>query len=162
MSNDLQIASNNAEETQTIGLQLGQSAEPGDVILMVGELGAGKTTMTQGIAKGLGIQERPCSPTFVMATEYMGRMPLYHLDLYRVEQAAELGEIGLDEYLSGDGMTVIEWADRTPDAYPSGCLWISLEPIDDETRRITFVAKGDRHAILIEAIRALPTIEERR
>ena len=161
MNDSLEIISHSAEETQNIGILLGQATKPGDVILMTGELGAGKTTMTQGIAEGLGVLERPRSPTFVMATEYMGRMHLYHLDLYRVEQAAELGELGLDEYLSGDGATVIEWADRTPDAFPSGCLWISLETVDDQTRRITLTAKGERHIALMASLRVHTTMENR-
>jgi len=161
MNDTSEMISHTAEETHAFGVQLGQAAEPGDVILMTGELGAGKTTMTQGIAEGLGVAERPRSPTFVMATEYMGRMPLYHLDLYRVEQAAELGELGLDEYMSGDGITVIEWADRTPDAFPSGCLRISLEPMDDLTRHITLTAMGERHIAFLATLRAHTTVEKR-
>lgn len=154
MTSTLEIISHDAGESHAIGAQLGQAAEPGDVLLMTGELGAGKTTMTQGIAEGLGVAERPRSPTFVMATEYLGRIPLYHLDLYRVEQAAELGELGLDEYLSGDGLTVIEWADRAPEAFPANCLWIALEPVDDQTRRITLTASGERHEALMDSLRA--------
>ena len=161
MNDALKIISHSAEETHAIGIQVGRAAKPGNVILMTGELGAGKTTMTQGIAEGLGVAERPRSPTFVMATEYMGRMPLYHLDLYRVEQSAELGELGLDEYLSGDGTTVIEWADRAPNAFPSGCLWVSLTPVDGVTRRITLTAEGERHIDLMASLRAHISVENR-
>ena len=108
------IVSHSAEETLRIGAELGERLQPGDALLLTGDLGAGKTTLTQGIALGLGVAERPRSPTFVMATEYHGRLPLYHLDLYRVDELAELGDLGLDEYLNGDGVTVVEWADRAP------------------------------------------------
>ena len=99
MRNTSHIVSLSAEETLRIGAELGERLLPGDALLLTGDLGAGKTTLTQGIAMGLGVVERPRSPTFVMATEYHGRLPLYHLDLYRVDHLGELGELGLDEYM---------------------------------------------------------------
>ena len=153
MSNTLNQISYAAAETHTIGFYLGLTAQAGDLILMTGELGAGKTTMTQGIAEGLGVPERPRSPTFVMATEYMGRLPLYHIDLYRVEQAPELNELGVDEYVSGQGVTIIEWADRVPEIFVSECLWVSLDAINEETRSITLVANASRYLPYIESLR---------
>ena len=153
MTNTLNQISYAAAETHTIGFYLGLTAQAGDLILMTGELGAGKTTMTQGIAEGLGVPERPRSPTFVMATEYMGRLPLYHIDLYRVEQAPELNELGVDEYVSGQGVTIIEWADRVPEILGSECLWVSLDAINEETRKITLVANASRYLPYIESLR---------
>ena len=153
MTNTLNQISYAAAETHTIGFYLGLTAQAGDLILMTGELGAGKTTMTQGIAEGLGVPERPRSPTFVMATEYMGRLPLYHIDLYRVEQAPELNELGVDEYVSGQGVTIIEWADRVPEIFVSECLWVSLDAINEETRSITLVANASRYLPYIESLR---------
>jgi tRNA threonylcarbamoyladenosine biosynthesis protein TsaE len=149
MINSLELVSHGADETHAIGFRLGLTAKAGDVILMTGELGTGKTTMAQGIAEGLGVVERPRSPTFVMATEYMGRLPLYHLDLYRVEQAAELSELGLEEYVSSQGVTVIEWADKAPEMFLSECLWISLNSTNEETRQIKLIANGSRHRTFI-------------
>ena len=162
MTSTQEIVSYSADETHAIGVQLGQNAVAGDVILLTGELGAGKTTLTQGIAQGLGVEERPRSPTFVMATEYHGRLPLYHLDLYRIDNIAELDELGLEEYLSEDGVAVVEWADRASQAFPVECLWISLEPTDADTRQITLTANGERHITLSTALQSrAPIVEDR-
>jgi tRNA threonylcarbamoyladenosine biosynthesis protein TsaE len=162
MTTELEIVSHSSDETHTLGVQLGQNTKAGDVLLLTGELGAGKTTLTQGIAQGLEVAERPRSPTFVMATEYHGRLPLYHLDLYRVDHVAELGELGLDEYLSGEGVTVVEWADRAPHAFPADCLWISLESIDEDTRRVSMTADGDRHVALLASLKSRASTMENR
>ena len=162
MTSTLEIISHDADETHAIGVQLGQNAQAGDVFLLTGELGAGKTTLTQGIAQGLGVAERPRSPTFVMATEYQGRLPLYHLDLYRIDHLAELGELGLEEYLSEDGVVVVEWADRAPQAFPPESLWISLEPMDGHTRRTTLTAQENRHIMLLTALQNRVSTAENR
>ena len=148
MRNTSHIVSRSAEETLRIGVELGERLQPGDALLLTGDLGAGKTTLTQGIAQGLGVAERPRSPTFVMATEYHGRLPLYHLDLYRVDELAELGDLGLDEYLNGDGVTVVEWADRAPHAFPPHGLWIELAAANEETRDITVTYTPQRNTAL--------------
>ena len=142
MSVTLRLVSHGAEETLRIGAELGRRLQPGDALLLTGDLGAGKTTLTQGVAQGLDVAERPRSPTFVMATEYHGRLPLYHLDLYRVEELGELGDLGLDEYLNGDGVTVVEWADRAPLAFPERGIWIAMDVSGEDTRDIT-VSCGD-------------------
>ena len=142
MSATLRLVSHGAEETLRIGTELGRRLQPGDALLLTGDLGAGKTTLTQGVARGLDVAERPRSPTFVMATEYHGRLPLYHLDLYRVEELGELGDLGLDEYLNGDGVTVVEWADRAPLAFPERGIWIAMDVSGEDTRDIT-VSCGD-------------------
>lgn len=137
MSMRVHIKSGSADETLRIGEEIGRRLLPGDALLLTGDLGAGKTTLTQGVALGLAIPERPRSPTFVMATEHHGRLPLYHLDLYRVDDLGELGELGLDEYLIGDGVTVVEWADRAPDAFTARGLWIDLQSRGEDAREIT-------------------------
>ena len=150
MSIRLHIESRGAEETLRIGETLGRLLLPGDALLLTGDLGAGKTTLTQGIARGLDVADRPRSPTFVMATEYHGRLPLYHLDLYRVEDLAELGELGLDEYLIGDGVTVVEWADRAPHAFPQHGLWVDLQATGEDARTLTVSCAEPRNAALVE------------
>ncbi len=162
MTTELEMVSRSNDETHAFGVRLGQHAKPGDIFLLTGELGAGKTTLTQGIAQGLDVAERPRSPTFVMATEHHGRLPLYHLDLYRIDHVAELDELGLEEYLSQDGVTVVEWADQAPQAFPADCLWISLEPMDEDTRRITLTAAGDRHITLLDALKKSASTAENR
>ncbi|MCY4623824.1 MAG: tRNA (adenosine(37)-N6)-threonylcarbamoyltransferase complex ATPase subunit type 1 TsaE [Chloroflexi bacterium] len=150
MSVRLHIASGSAEETLHIGAELGRRLQPGDALLLTGDLGAGKTTLTQGIALGLDVPERPRSPTFVMATEYEGRLPLYHLDLYRVEDLGELGELGLDEYLISDGVTVVEWADRAPHAFPAHSLWVDLQASGEDGRDITVSCAEPRNPAVAE------------
>ena len=150
MRNTSHIVSLSAEETLRIGAELGERLQPGDTLLLIGDLGAGKTTLTQGIAVGLGVAERPRSPTFVMATEYHGRLPLYHLDLYRVDELAELSDLGLDEYLNGDGVTVVEWADRAPHAFPPHGVWVELMATGEEARDITVTYTALRNPALDE------------
>lgn len=146
----IRIESRSAEETLRTGAELGRRLQPGDALLLTGDLGAGKTTLTQGVAQGLDVAERPRSPTFVMATEYRGRLPLYHLDLYRVEDLGELGDLGLDEYLNGDGVTVVEWADRAPPAFPERGVWIAMGVSGEDTRDITITCGDLRNAALAE------------
>ncbi|MGQ9478202.1 MAG: tRNA (adenosine(37)-N6)-threonylcarbamoyltransferase complex ATPase subunit type 1 TsaE, partial [Candidatus Bipolaricaulia bacterium] len=123
------IITNSPEETTALGERLAQELKPGACLALVGELGAGKTTLIKGLARGLGIAEdEVLSPTFVLIREYRtGRLPLFHVDAYRITKAEELQEIGLEEYLLSEGITVIEWADRVPQAIPRGCLEVRLE-----------------------------------
>ena len=112
------IISTGPEETRAIGRIVGEHAAPGDVVLLTGELGTGKTCLTQGILSGLGSDELARSPTFVLIAEYRGRMPMYHMDLYRIGSLEQAEELGIDEYLDGDGLTVVEWADNVPGIFP--------------------------------------------
>jgi tRNA threonylcarbamoyladenosine biosynthesis protein TsaE len=120
----------NAEETRAIGIALGQAAQPGDVLWLHGELGAGKTEMTKGVAEGLGCHAPVSSPSFALIHEYLGgRLPLFHIDLYRLDAPAAL-DLGLEDYLEGDGVTVIEWGERLPrDFFPDG-LDVGLSYVD--------------------------------
>ena len=148
----MDVVSHAPEETQRLGRLLGERARPGDLVLLVGELGAGKTCLTQGIAWGLGVQEYARSPTFVLVAQYQGRLPVNHVDLYRVETVEEALELGLDDYLSGGGVTVVEWADRAAGAFPAERLQVYLEHVDEATRRLRFEAHGARYEELLEAM----------
>jgi tRNA threonylcarbamoyladenosine biosynthesis protein TsaE len=134
--------SNSPEHTREIGRRIGAKAEPGDVLLLVGELGAGKTTITQGILWGLGGNEYARSPTFVLVNQYPARLSMYHMDLYRLESIDEIENLGLDDYLYGDGVCVVEWADKAPGYFPVNHVEIRLEVIDDTTRKITMKSES--------------------
>ena len=136
MSPPLRITSHSPEETQEIGRFLGQQAKAGDVFLLTGELGAGKTCFTQGITWGLGIESYARSPTFVIIAQYQGRLSLHHIDLFRIQEAEEAWDLGLEEYLAGEGVCVVEWADRFPEIFPPESTWVALEYGDEENDRL--------------------------
>lgn len=151
---ELEITSTNVEMTRALGERLGARLERGDVIALQGELGAGKTNLVQGIARGLGISEDVNSPTFILANEYFsGRLPLYHIDAYRVSGAPEADAFGLDDYLNGDGVTVIEWAERVRDALPPDVLWIVMEYRGENERALNCSAHGNRSGELLNGLR---------
>ena len=129
---------NSAAETRALGEKLASRLKAGDVVVLEGELGAGKSELARGIARGLGVTETVTSPSFTILNVYeSGRCPLYHFDWYRLESEEELYELGMDEYLGGDGVAVVEWAERCPEAVPEGALRITLENTGEEQRRIT-------------------------
>ncbi len=152
MTATLELVSRSPEETQAIGRLLGQASKPGDLFLLVGPLGAGKTCLTQGIAWGAGVQEYARSPTFVLATRYQGRHTVHHVDLFRINDPLEAWDLGLEEYLSGDGICIVEWAERAAEVFPKECLRIELEYGDEESeRRIRLYASGRRPQALLKA-----------
>jgi tRNA threonylcarbamoyladenosine biosynthesis protein TsaE len=115
------------EETYLFGMRLADQLKPGDILALVGDLGAGKTQLTKGITAGLGSAAEVSSPTFALVQEYVGgRLPVYHFDLYRLESQGELWNIGWDDYLEGNGVCVVEWADKFPHALPSPARWLRL------------------------------------
>ena len=135
-----------ANETRTLGEWLASSLRPGDVLLLLGDMGAGKSELTRGIARGLGIQGPVASPTFTILQVYdEGHIPLYHFDWYRLESADELYEMGMDEYLGGDGIAIIEWPSQCPEAIPPCRLEITLTPLADTVREITWRGVGGFH-----------------
>ena len=135
-----------AEETRALGEKLAASLRLGDVLLLLGDMGAGKSELTRGIARGLGIQGPVASPTFTILQVYdEGRIPLYHFDWYRLESADELYEMGMDEYLGGDGIAIIEWPSQCPEAIPPCRLEITLTPLADTVREITWRGVGGFH-----------------
>ncbi|HLB28202.1 MAG TPA: tRNA (adenosine(37)-N6)-threonylcarbamoyltransferase complex ATPase subunit type 1 TsaE [Dehalococcoidales bacterium] len=153
----LTLTSNSPEETQKLGVHLGELAQPGDVVLLTGELGAGKTCLTQGIAWGLGIEEYALSPTFVIMRELKGRMPLYHIDLYRLDRLEESQDLGLDDYLYGKGLCVVEWADKALSILPKDRLLIKIDYLSDTARRFRFEAKGKRYLELLKELKQTVT-----
>ena len=135
MTDPLRIQSPSADFTQSLGRTIGQHASAGDVFLLTGPLGAGKTCLTQGIALGLGVEGYVRSPTFVLMTRHRGRLTLHHVDLYRMGSPAEAWDLGLEDQLFDEGVCVIEWADRAAEIFPEDCLWIDLEYGADPDRR---------------------------
>ena len=128
MSTDTVIESFSPEETYELGVKIGREACPGDVFTLIGDLGVGKTLLTQGVAKGLGIEEPVNSPTFTILQVYEeGRIPFYHFDVYRIGDESEMDEIGFDDYVYGDGVCMIEWADLIKGIIPKRHTRISIE-----------------------------------
>ena len=122
------IETNSPEETFALGEKIGTEAQPGQLYTLIGDLGVGKTVLTQGIAKGLGIEEPICSPTFTIVQVYEeGRMPFYHFDVYRIGDIEEMDEIGYEDYFYGDGLTMIEWANLIEEILPKKRKEITIE-----------------------------------
>ena len=130
--------SKSPEETKALAQKFSKELEKGDVITLNGDLGVGKTAFTQGLAEGLGIKEYLNSPTFTIVNCYEGDLPLYHFDVYRIEDEDEMYEIGYEEYIFGDGVSVIEWAENIEDALPKDCKKVTIQKIDQEKRKIIF------------------------
>ena len=146
-----------AEETQRVGSLLGHILRPGDLLLLQGPIGAGKTTFTQGLARGMGLNSRVTSPSFTLANVYepveVGACPLYHLDLWRIKNPLEALGIGLDEYLAGDGVCVIEWPDVAEDVLSDSSLRIRFTPQGD-ARQIELCSAGERAETILNELRA--------
>ena len=128
--------SRSAEETRRIGEVLGEQLKPGDVVATIGELGTGKTCFLQGLVRGLGVTETATSPTFVLINQYRGRLPVYHLDAYRTESLTELLDLGLEEFFYGDGVTVVEWADKLLPLLPPHAIVVTISGLGGEPREI--------------------------
>jgi tRNA threonylcarbamoyladenosine biosynthesis protein TsaE len=157
----LDIIAHSPDQTRHIGFHLGRLVLPGDLILLVGQVGAGKTTLVQGIARGLEVKEYVQSPTFALAAEHAGRtadgreIALYHLDFYRLDGAADLDTFGYEEYLDDDDAVVaIEWPERLPPALLDQYLLIELRHLSDSKRRLVFRPNGSHHAEVVDALRA--------
>ena len=131
------IISHHPQETFDLGRRLAAELKAGDVLALAGDLGAGKTQFTKGLAAGLGVNASVTSPTFTLIHEYPGgRLPLYHIDLYRLESAVEALEMGIDDYLAGDGVTVVEWADKFEEIVPRGARWVRFRALEGDEREI--------------------------
>ncbi|MBI5762364.1 MAG: tRNA (adenosine(37)-N6)-threonylcarbamoyltransferase complex ATPase subunit type 1 TsaE [Planctomycetes bacterium] len=140
MTNEpLTIESHSVEDTLRIGRAIGNALVGGEVIGLMGELGAGKTHLVKGIASGLGVNDDRIvnSPTFVLVNEYAGRVPVYHLDAYRLSDAGQLAALGFDEMCDAGGVVIVEWADRVKEAMPESTQWITLVSCGESDRRIT-------------------------
>ena len=151
----LMLRSGNAETTRRIAAALGRLAEPGDVLLLQGELGAGKTTFTQGYAAGAGSDELVNSPTFVLVNEYRGRVRVYHADLYRLDDPEEVAALEL-AHASLDGALVVEWPERGEESLPREHLLVRIAHAGPEERTLTFVPRGARAEALVAALAAAP------
>jgi tRNA threonylcarbamoyladenosine biosynthesis protein TsaE len=140
--------------TEAFGRRLGALLFPGAVIAMIGRLGAGKTHLTRAIAEGLNVRNPAVvtSPTFVLIQEYAAKLPIHHFDAYRLRDEREFLDLGADEYFAGDGVCIVEWADRVPGAMPAERLEIHIEPIEDTGRRLDVTGHGPRHAALAAAL----------
>jgi tRNA threonylcarbamoyladenosine biosynthesis protein TsaE len=130
------VISHSADETRAAGERLGARLEAGAVVACIGELGAGKTCFLQGLARGLGVLSPVTSPTFVLINEYRGRVPVHHLDAYRTESLTEVLDLGIEELMHGDGVTVIEWADKLIPILPAHTITVTIDGLGDEPRRI--------------------------
>ena len=144
----------NIEETINIGLSIGNLLKPGDIICLTGDLGTGKTHITKGIAKGLGVKEHITSPTFTIVNEYdSGRLKLYHFDVYRVSEPDEIYAIGFDDYIFSDGVSIIEWANYIEEILPNEYLHILIEKdlsMGEDYRKITITPYGDKYNYIEE------------
>lgn len=136
----IELITNSANDTIEFGKSVARAVEKGAVISLVGDLGAGKTTFTKGVARGLGIMDNVTSPTFTILNEYVGEEKrLYHFDFYRIEDPDELVELGFEDYFpSTDGLTIVEWVEKAPSVLPKKFYQITFEKIDDDKRRIVF------------------------
>ena len=141
------FTTNSPEETERLGAALAGLLTAGDVIAYRGDLGAGKTAFTRGLARGLGYTEPVTSPTYTIVNEYLGgRLPLFHFDMYRLTDSDDLWDIGWEDYLDRQGVCAVEWSENVADAL-EGALLITIERVDDETRRIIMEGEKDLAAL---------------
>lgn len=131
------LTTTSPEETEAAGARLGATLGPGDVVALSGELGAGKTVFVQGLVRALGVAGGATSPTFVLVNEYRGRLAVHHVDAYRTTSLAELRDLGLEEMMDGEGVTVIEWAERLEPLLPARAVRVRIAGVGDESREIS-------------------------
>ena len=157
MPRSLEVTTLSAEETAKLAERIGKILIKGAIILLTGELGAGKTTFTIGLAKGLEVMDMVHSPTYTIINEYRGRLPVYHFDLYRLESLEEMETIGYEEYYFGDGVTVAEWGDKISSSLPDDYLRISFKRTirDENERALVFYGSSNKIDGLIESISKL-------
>lgn len=141
----------NEEKTREIGSKLGELLTPKSVICLIGDLGAGKTTMTQSLARALGVDDYITSPTFTIVNEYEGKMPLYHFDVYRIGSSEEMYDIGFDEYIDGEGVCIIEWANLIEDILPDEYLYIEMN-YKETGREMILTPKGDKYEEIVKEL----------
>lgn len=147
-----QITTTGPADTKNLGCLLGQLVRPGDVICLNGDLGAGKTHFSQGIAMGLGVKEHVTSPTFTLINEYQGRLPLYHMDVYRLGGAEDMADLGYEEYFYDEGVCLVEWADLVAEVLPPERLDVEILTTGANQRLISFTPRGQRYSRLVEEL----------
>ncbi len=149
----MEIRLKGLKETEKFGIKLGKLLGPGDVVCLNGDLGAGKTTLTKSIGLGLGVEDYITSPTFSLINEYDGIYPLYHFDVYRLENTEELFDLGFDEYFYGRGVSIIEWADRIESFLPEERIVLDIENTEHiDERKIHISIYGDRYKDILEGL----------
>ena len=153
---DVEITTHSTEETMAVGRRLGGLLRAGDVLALSGPLGSGKTYLTKGIALGLGVADSRAvrSPTFILISQYHGRLTLYHVDAYRLAGAAELTSLGSDEFLFSDAVTVVEWAERVKEALPDEHLWVTCAHAGENTRTYRFSPRSERFKDVVNRLSA--------
>ncbi len=153
----MKLFSDSPEKTIAIGRALGNLIDPGSVVCLQGSLGAGKTHFAKGVALGLAVEEHVTSPTFTIINEYEGRIPLYHIDVYRLEDNGEAYELGLEEYLDSPGVILIEWPERVPGLLPDEYLTVEIKfpETDSQSRELRFLPQGEKYKKLINRLRAV-------
>ena len=156
MANELEIVVSDVAGTEAFGRRMAAHLFSGSVIALIGPLGAGKTHLVRAIAEGLGVANSRVvsSPTFVLIQEYVGRLPIYHFDAYRLKDSREFVDLGAHEYFDGRGVCLVEWADRVPGTLPAEHLRIALEILGETARRITVEGRGSQYQKLIKSIQA--------
>lgn len=146
--------SNSVNDTFFLGQWVGKLISPGAVILLRGDLGAGKTHFAKGVAKGLNIENNITSPTFTLINQYQGRIPLYHMDFYRLVDPEEADDLGVEEYFYGLGVSLLEWPERVDSYLPDEYLEINIEPIGENSRKFIFKATGARYEDFVEELKS--------
>ena len=149
----MEIRLNSLEQTEGFGIKLGKLLKGGDIVCLNGELGAGKTTLTKSIGLGLGVNDYITSPTFALINEYKGIVPVYHFDVYRLENVEELYDLGFDEYFYSNGVSIIEWAEKIERLLPKERIeWDIKKFIDINERRINVTGYGDRYIEILKEL----------
>lgn len=148
----LEVISSSTEETVKLGESIGQVLEAGMILCLSGDLGTGKTTLTKSIAVSLGVEEYVTSPSYTIVNEYEGKYPVYHFDVYRINEIEELYEIGYEEYFFGNGVTIIEWASMIMDLIPDDAFKVEIERLDDSVRKFVISAPEKTVIALKEVI----------
>jgi tRNA threonylcarbamoyladenosine biosynthesis protein TsaE len=161
-ANELDFISHGPQQTERVGQRLGELLRQGDLLLLVGTFGVGKTHLVKGVARGLGSGDLVTSPSFVLVNEYRagapaGRVPIYHVDLYRIAEADELATIGLEELWAGDGICLIEWPERAQTVVPTEHLAVHLEHLSETKRRIRLIPHGKRPLDIVTAFKRSAT-----
>ena len=153
------LETHSPRETQAVAQAIGARCTGGEVVLLIGTLGSGKTCFAQGLADGLGVTGYVHSPTFVLATEHAGRLRLRHVDLYRIDSPEETLDLGLAEFGAEDLVGMVEWADRVPDAYPPNQLTVNMIDMGGNRRGLTLNANGEHHEALIKNLDLVSSVK---
>ncbi len=146
------IKVHSVEEMERLGAKTASFLGPGDVVILTGELGSGKTVFCRGLGRGLGVLEMITSPSFTLINEYQGKIPFYHLDVYRLDGPADLEELGYEDYFYGEGVAAVEWGDRVRVLLPEEYLEVRLEVLGEGLRSLEFIPHGPRFAKVVEEV----------